>query len=307
MIVFSGSSNKPLAKKLAERLKVKLGSIQLSRFANAEVRVRITEKIANGMAVVVQSLSTPPDENLVEFCLVCDALKRMGVSRIVGVIPWLGYSKQDKVFRVGEPLSVKVIAQMLQVVPLNMIVTLELHNPSILGFFDVPVKNLSARPLFVKYFKKLIRSKAGTSGKNEFVVVAPDAGAVKDSTNFAQELGVEAAYVDKKRDLATGKVSIRGISRDISGKNIAIFDDMIVTGSTLIETSKFLKKKGAGKIFIAATHHLYLEGVDRKLAKSDIDHLIVTDSIKKPGKKLHTNMTEISCAEMIAKCLKDYI
>jgi ribose-phosphate pyrophosphokinase len=143
MIVFSGSSNKSLATKIAKGIGCNFGAAEITRFANGEVRVFVSEEKVGKSAIVVQSLSIPPDEHLVEFVFLCDALKRMGVKHITGVIPWLGYSKQDKVFRDGESLSVKVIAKMLQVAPLERIITFDLHNPAILGFFDVPVSNLS--------------------------------------------------------------------------------------------------------------------------------------------------------------------
>lgn len=294
MIVFSGSSNKPLVKKLAGKLGVKLGKVELSRFANGEVRVFVKEKIENEVAIVVQSLSTPPDLHLVEFCLICDALERMGSSKIIGVIPWLGYSKQDRVFRSGEPLSVKVIAKMLQVVPLDQVVTFDLHNPSILGFFEVPVVNLSTRLLFLDHFNKL--------NKDKLLVVAPDAGAIKNSTAFARGLGVAVAYIDKERDLESGKVLIRGISKGVGGKNVVMIDDMIATGSTLIESVKFLKKEEAGKIFIAATHHLFLPGVQKKIEKV-VDNLVITDTIRKPeGLELQKTKV-ISCVALISEVL----
>lgn len=291
MIVFSGSSNKPLARKLASKLGVRLGEVELLRFANGEARVFVEEKVSGEVAVVLQSLSNSPDEHLVEFCLICDALKRLGVVKIIAVIPWLGYSKQDKVFRSGEPLSIKVISKMLQVVALDRVVTFDLHNASILGFFEIPVVNLSARELFLKHFNKL--------NKEKLVVVAPDAGAVKSSSSFAKELGIAVVYLDKERDLESGKVLIRGISKGVSGKNVVMIDDMIVTGSTLIESAKFLKKKGAGEIIVAATHHLFLPGVQEKLER-EIDQLVITDTIQKPSGLTLKNTKIISCVNLIS-------
>lgn len=301
-MIFSGSSNKPLAEKLAKALGVKLGVVELSRFANDEARVFVAEKDPGKEVVVVQSLSQPTDHNLIEFCLLCDALKRHGVKEITAVIPWLGYSKQDKVFRAGEPLSVKVIAQMLQVVPLEKIITFDLHNLAILGFFDVPVVNLSARELFLDYFRKSIPGLDRQSRDQRYrqtLVVAPDAGAVKASTAFAHELGVDVAYVDKKRDLTSGAVSIDGVSRDVTGTRVVIVDDMIATGSTLIEVSHYLKEKGAAVVSVAATHHLYVPGTQGKLEQSAVDELVVTDtvSVKEKSKKL----TVLSVAGLVAE------
>ncbi|MFH2062371.1 MAG: ribose-phosphate pyrophosphokinase [Candidatus Beckwithbacteria bacterium] len=291
MMIFSGSSNILLAKSLSKVSGFKLGKIELSRFANDESRVWVREKLDNKQAMVVQSLSSPTDHNLVEFCLICDALIRMGVKEITAVIPWLGYSKQDKVFREGEPLSVKVIAKMLQTVPLEKIITFDLHNLSILGFFEVPVINLSARGLLEDYFLKTITK--------DTIVVAPDAGAIKSSTAFAHKLGIDVVYVDKKRDLKTGKVKIFGISGQVKNKQAIIIDDMIATGGTLIKTADFLKKKGACSIKVGATHHLYVGGVQEKLDKSVIDEVVVTDTVEPRLKS--SKLKVLSVAEMIVK------
>ena len=291
MMIFSGLSNQGLAKKIVREFGVKLGGVEITRFSNDEARVWVKEDKVGKKTIVVQSLSQPTDHNLVEFCLLCDALKRMGVKEITAVIPWMGYSKQDKVFRPGEPLSVKVIAKMLQVVPLDKIITFDLHNLSILGFFEVPVVNLSAKDLFLDYFKTQVSEKT--------LVVAPDAGAVKASTSFADSLGVGVAYIDKVRDLKTGKVSIKGISRGVKGAEVIMVDDMIATGGTLVRTAEFLKSKGVGSVRVGATHHLYVEGAQGKLDKSGIDEVVVTDTVepREKSKKLKI----LSVVEMISK------
>lgn len=294
MMVFAGSSNRALAQNIAANLGVKLGVVELSRFANDESRVWIREEQVDKEVVVVQSLSQPTDHNLIEFSLICDALVRLGVREITAVIPWLGYSKQDKVFRPGEPLSVKVIAQMLQVNKFNQLITFDLHNLAILGFFDIPVVNLSAKSLFAGYFKPSLAAQT--------MVVAPDAGSVKSSTAMAEELGLEIAYIDKQRDLATGNVRIAGINREIRGKNIIIFDDMVVTGSTLIEVAAFLKQQGALKVAVAATHHLYVPEVQEKLDQSEIDSLVVTDTVE--PKAVSEKLQVLSVATLIAEELK---
>lgn len=271
MQIFSGRANQELAQKVAEKLGVALGKVEITRFANDEARVWVTEEKVEREVAVVQSLSAPTDHNLVEFCLLCDALKRKGAKEITAVIPWLGYSKQDKVFRPGESLSVKVVAQLLQTAHLERVITFDLHNLAILGFFEVPVENLSAKSLFLEYFR-------GKLTENT-IIVAPDEGAVKGSTQFARELNVPVAYVDKKRDLVTGEVSVLGLNREIKGADLILVDDLIVTGSTLIETSKYLVEAGAKSVRVGATHHLYVPGVQQKLNESQITELVVTDTV----------------------------
>jgi ribose-phosphate pyrophosphokinase len=272
MMIFSGSSNPALAEKVSQAASIPIGEVELSRFANDEARVWIQNERVDREVALIQSLSRPTDQHLVEFTLMADALKRIGVREITAVIPWLGYSKQDKVFRPGEPLSVKIIAQILQTVRLERVITFDLHNLAILGFFEVPVVNLSSKQLFIDFFKSRIDERT--------VVVAPDAGAVKNSTAFAYELGLDVAYINKKRDLVTGDVFIQGINRDIADHRVIIVDDMIVTGSTLIEVAAFLKAHGARSVEVAATHHLYVPGVQEKLDGSEVDLLVVTDTIK---------------------------
>jgi ribose-phosphate pyrophosphokinase len=296
-IVYTGSSNIPLATAIAQQLHGKLADVQISRFSNNEARVFINEEKVGSEGTIVQSLSSPVDEHIVEFGLICDAMQRMGVHDIMAVIPWLGYSKQDKVFRPGESLSVKVIAKILQVVPIKRLYTFDLHNLAILGFFDIPVTNLTARPLFETYFRERVTSKT--------IIVAPDAGAIKSSTVFATELDVPVAYLDKKRDLASGKVSVSGISRNVEGADVIIVDDMIVTGGTLTETAKYLKSQGVGSISVAATHHLYVPGAEEALESAGIDHIVVTDTVK--PLVAHSSLTILSVAQIIAAEIKKFV
>lgn len=290
-MVFSGSSNQTLAKKLAKELKTRLGKVELSRFSNDEARVWINETNPGKTAVLVQSLSAPTDQNLVEFCLIADALNRLGVKKIIAVIPWLGYSKQDKVFRPGEPLSVKVIAKMLQVVPLEKVITFDLHNLAIPGFFEVPVINLSGRKVFRELMSKTITDNT--------VIAAVDAGSVKSSERFSDDLGgVPLVYMNKVRDLVTGKVVFKSISEKVLGKNVLIKDDLISSGSTLVEAARFLKSNGAAKIDVCATHHLYVPGAQEKLDKSAINQIIVTDTVEPKSKP--KKLKVISVAAMIA-------
>jgi ribose-phosphate pyrophosphokinase len=237
MQIFSGSSNTDLAKKIAKILGTKLGGVESSQFENGERRVRIIPG-DKGAVTLVQSLSNPVDEHLVEFCLLSDALSRAGYTNITGVVPWLGYSKQDKVFRPGEPLSAKVIAQIIQTTKIKKLITFDLHNRAITGFFDIPVVELSAKPTFLEYFEEKVKSEK-LKGISEFVVVAPDEGAVKSSAYFARELNIPIAYMDKRRDLNTGKVEVVSMSGEVKGKRVIIVDDMIVTGSTMMESAKY--------------------------------------------------------------------
>jgi len=272
MKIIAGSSNPDLASAVAKLCNTELARVQLSEFPNGESRVVVTETSIGKEAVVLQSLSSPVDRHIVELALLSDAVTRMGVTELTVVVPWLGYAKQDKVFKPGEPLSVKVVAQLLQVAKYSRVITFDLHNQAIVGFFEIPVVELSARPLFLQHFRDSL-------DLPHTVVVAPDAGAVKSSTEFARELGVQTVYMDKKRDLVTGKVEVVGISGRVKNKHVLLVDDNIVTGSTLLTTSEVLRKEGAMSVRVGVTHHMWVPGVQEKIEKSGIDEIVVTDTV----------------------------
>lgn len=299
MQIFSGSSNSELTKKITDLMGIELGRIEISQFSNGETRVWVKEKKIEKNVVVVQSLSTPTNEHLIELCLICDALHRGGATEITAVIPWMGYSKQDKVFRIGEPLSAKVVAQIIQVARVSRIITIDLHNRATLGFFDTPITELSAKPLLIEYFRKSVGDTT--------VVVAPDAGAVKASTAFATEIGAPVVYVDKKRDLATGEVTVIGMSRSVKDLDVIVVDDNVFTGSTLLETAKELKKNGAKSVRVGLTHHLYVPGVQEKIEKSEIDEMVVSDTvseiINKQAPIINKKLKILSVAKMIVDAL----
>lgn len=293
MKIFSGSSNQELAKMIAEIGGYELAPVELGKFENGEKRVRVPK--GSGEAVIVQSLSSPVDEQIVEFCLLADAVSRAGYGEITAVVPWLGYSKQDKIFLPGEALSAKVIAQILQTTKMKRLLTFDLHNRAITGFFDLPVVELSARPSFLDYFGKQVAKK-----QEEWVVVAPDEGAVKASAAFARDLSIPIVYMDKRRDLATGKVTVSGMSGEVGGKRVLIVDDMIVTGGTMMATAKYLKMRGAKSVSVAATHHLYLPGVQEKLEKSGLDEVVVSDTVTPQTQSTNAQILKVKKLKIVS-------
>jgi len=334
MQIFSGSSNPELARRIAELMAAKssdhspkiapacagrqgselLGQLEISQFANGETRIVVKEDQVAKEVVVVQSLSIPTNEHLIEFCLICDALQRAGAAEITAVVPWMGYSKQDKVFLAGEPLSAKVVAQIIQTTKIKKLITFDLHNRAIMGFFDIPVIELSAKSRFLEYFKGQLNRKSSEhlpaqAGSllqglelESTVVVAPDAGSVKASSNFARELKLPIVYMDKRRDYLSGKVDVMGMSGEVQGQHVIIVDDMIVTGSTIMETAKYLKAQGALSVSVAATHHLYVDDVQIKLESSEIDEIIVTDTVEKIG--VSKKLKVLSVAELVVQALQ---
>lgn len=294
MQVYSGSSNPQLAKKLAKKLKVKFGALEVSRFANDEGKIWVKEKKVEQEVIVVQSLNIPTDTHLVEFCLLCDALRRKGARKITAVIPWMGYSKQDRLFRQGEALSIKVIAKILELNLLDKIFTFNLHSSLIKRSFRRPLIELTARPLIEDYFASRVTK--------DHVVVAPDIGAVNSARQLAKDLRVKLVKISKRRSRLTGKVTVKSIEGDVTGKRVIIKDDMVVTGSTLLKVSRFLKGLGTKSIEVGAIHHLYVPGTQEKLDKDGIDRLVVTDTVMPQVKP--KNVTVLSVAGILAKAIK---
>lgn len=296
MQIISGSSNKILASKIAKLLKTKLADVKISYFPNGELKVWIKDKVEKDV-VIIQSFSHHPNRYILEFALLVDAARRSGAANINAVIPWMGYCIQDKVFRPGEPLSAKVVADIIESTKVNKIITFDLHNDAIPGFFSSHIIHLSATPLFIEILKK---------EKNLDCIVAPDVGALKETTQTAQQLNLPIVVLNKKRDYQTGKVKIINVDGNVKNKNILITDDFISTGGTLIQTAEYLKKNSAKKIIVAITHHLYVKEVNQKLSKAPIDKLYVTDSIANPSleNSKNLNLKTISISKEIVKNIK---
>ncbi|NMC36216.1 ribose-phosphate pyrophosphokinase [Candidatus Beckwithbacteria bacterium] len=296
MQIFSGSNSQQLASDLANIYKATLGQIELSEFANHEARIWVKDEKIDKKVVVVQSFAGDPNKAIIEFLLIMDALKRSGAKHITAIIPWMGYCIQDKIFRQGEPLSAKVVTNLIECSKPDKIITVDLHNETIQGFFSLPIVHLSATPVFIDIFKKHNQIEC---------IVAPDRGSLKKTTLIAEALDLPIVFLNKKRDLVTGQVQIVSVDGDITGKKALIMDDFISTGGTLIQTAEYLKSKGAKSITAAITHHLYVEGVEEKLEHSQIDQLLITNTIEPPKPYKHKNIDQeiISIAPLISRHL----
>ena len=276
-VIFSGNSNPDLASKIASDLKLSLGKAEIIRFADSECRVRIEEDVEGKTVFIIQSLSNPVDEHLMEFLLMGDAVKRGEPKKMVAVLPYHGYARQDRIHRPGECLSALVVAKMIESVGFDKLVTLELHNESILGFFKIPVVHISGLEIFRVRVKEL---------EGEVVVITPDAGALKRSQKFAESLDLPLALIEKKRDLDRAhKILSMRVVGEVKGKTAIIVDDVIVTGGTLMNAAFLLKEKGAKKVIAAATHADFVGGADKILQDSPLDAVWVTDTIYIPPAK----------------------
>ena len=292
MKLLSGSSNFPLAQNIANTMQLVMLERSITRFSNGEIRVHITDPIQNEDVILVQSHSEPTDSMIIETLLLIDALERGGAASITLIIPWLGYSLQDKVFRDGEPIASKVVAKLLTSPLMKRVHLLDLHNASIQGFFSVPTTLLYARSIFAEYAQKNI-------DMTKAVVASPDFGGVKKAAKFAEELGLEMVTMGKKRDLDTGVITMTHLEGDPKNKIVILFDDVIMSGGTASEAADQLKKQGAAEVYFFATHGAFVGDALEKLQKSAIDHLVITNSIY--HETLPTQVTVLDCSSVFCE------
>lgn len=310
MNIIAGSSNPTLAQEILAALQhidpsSQLISSEITKFANDEKRVYITDenKVRGQKICLVQSFSAPVDEHVLETLLLVDALERLGAKELTLVIPWMGYSLQDKVFREGEAIAAKVVANVLSNTFIDRIFLLDLHNPSIPGFFSVPTYHLSAKQLFIEELER-------TGQLEEAVVVSPDFGGLKRARAFAQAIDAPLLNIDKSRDLRTGQVTAHALHGGaVADKNVLIFDDVIVSGGTVAESANLLKKEGAKRVTFIATHGIFCNDGLETIEQSQIDQLLVSNSIAQSSTRLaQTHKTNyLSLGKLFAQGLADWL
>ncbi len=293
MKLISGSSNKPLAQEVAEKLGVNQIQVEIDKFANSETKIWIKDNIKDETIVLLQSFSQPTDKHILEFLLLADAIERAGAEEVIAVIPWLGYSLQDKVFRPGEPISAKVVANMISASFVKKIILLDLHNSSIPGFFSKPTTHLSAMELLADHISNEIND------PSEYVVASPDFGGLKRAFEFAERLDLPLVKLDKRRDLHTRKIVGMHLNGQVENKTVLLLDDVILSGGTVRRAATVLKQHGAKEVIFLATHGLFVNDSLNKLQNSDVDHIIVTNSIRQ--ETLPSKVEQISVAKLIAQ------
>ena len=298
MKVFSGSSNKPLAEKIAKELKVKLSPLEIHIFPDGEKRVRVLEKVVDKECIVVQSTSTPADQNYMELFFIVDAIRRSGAKTVTAVIPYLGYQRQDHIFRAGEAVSLEVVIRTLEAVGMDKLILLDLHSIKIPELFHIPVCHLSALPLFAEKIKEK------KWANYETVLVSPDMGGVRRIKLLSEMLsGMPYASIVKNRDLTTGEVTAEKVEGKLK-KRALIVDDMISSGGTIITATNFLLKTGVSEIYVFATHPVFSDAAAEILQKSAVQKVFVTDTIEVPKEKQFPKLEILSIAKMITNELK---
>ena len=292
--IFAGSSNPDLASAISKKSHIALGKIEIGHFSDSEIDVWIQDEINNSVAFIVQSNSFPVNDHIIELSLISDALRRSGAHQIIAVIPYFGYSRKEKQSRPGEPISAKVVADLITSTGINKVVCLDLHADAIVGFFNVPVIYLSALEVLASSLKK--------EKFTNPVVVAPDVGGVKRARNFASILNWPMAVIEKHRFTdQREKIEILSMSGEIKGDTAVIVDDVISTGGTVIESAQALKDKGVKKVIVCAAHGVFADNALKRLEESCIDKVVVTDSI--PQHEKSPKLEVVSVASLIADCL----
>ena len=293
--IFTGNAHPKLAKDIAKYLGGKISPALVSRFSDGEVRVKIEENIRGKDVFVVQPTSPPVNENLMELLIMIDALKRASARRITAVIPYFGYARQDRKDQPRVPITAKLVANLLTVAGADRVLTLDLHAGQIQGFFDIPLDHLYAINVFVEYFSKKL--------KNNLVVVSPDVGGIKMARAYAKRLSAGLAIVDKRRNSpdSTSAIHILG---EVEGKNCVLVDDIIATGSSLIEAAKALKRAKSKDIYAAVTHGVLSKDAVKKIENSDIKQLVITDSIPLPPEKRSLKIKVVSVASLLGEAIK---
>lgn len=299
MSIFSGSASKELAEKIAKSLSLKLSPVEIFVFPDGEKRIRIKENVLDKDCVIVQSASIPPDENYMELFIMIDALKRSGAKSIKAVIPYLGYQRQDHIFRDGEAVSLEVIAEILTKVGMTELFSFDLHSPKIPDIFSVPVHHLSALPIFAEKIRKEFDLK-------DIVLVSPDMGGIRRIKMISEMLGnIPFAAIEKNRDLSTGEITDDGLNGDVKGKIAIIVDDMISTGQTMVEAAELLIEEGASRVFVFATHAVFAKDAGKLLQHSRIERVVVSDTIDVPAYNQFPKLEVLSISETAATALKN--
>ncbi|MEK7166562.1 MAG: ribose-phosphate pyrophosphokinase [Patescibacteria group bacterium] len=295
-LLFSGSNNRHLAVQITKELNYHLGKLEIVTFADSEKRVRIEEKVTDKTVYVIATLSNPVDSQLVELCLIGDALKTNDAGKMIAVVPYFGYARQDKAHREGEGVSARVMARLIEAVEFEKIVVVDLHSEMVAGFFKRPVVHLYGAAVFVEKLREL---------SEDLVVVAPDAGAAKRAQKFAEMLDVPLTYMAKKRNLeklhTLEHLSLVG---DVSGKTAVLIDDVVTSGSTLVKAAYALKEQRAKKVIACVTHADFVEGTREILVNSPLDHVYVSDSIQLPEAYRFAKLSIVSIAPLLAAQIK---
>jgi ribose-phosphate pyrophosphokinase len=299
MKLFGGTSNPVLTQQVCDYLGIEPGKITAKTFSDGETQIEIHENIRNRDVFVLQSTCTPVNDNIMQLLIIMDALKRASAKRITAIIPYYGYGRQDRKVKPRVPISAKLVADLITTAGADRVVSLDLHAGQIQGYFNIPVDNLFAAPLLLKYMKNLKEKY-----NDNLVIVSPDAGGVERARAFAKRLSATLAIIDKRRD-APNVSEAMNIIGEVDGKTAIILDDMVDTAGTLTQGAAALKKRGTQKIFACCTHPVLSGPAIERLENSAIDQLVVTNTSPLNGaSEKSSKIVTLSVAELIGEAVR---
>lgn len=296
-LIFSGNSNKSLAEGIVSRLGMRLGAATVSKFSDGEIMVKINESVRGRDVFVVQPTNAPSDTNLMELMVMADALKRASANTITAIIPYFGYSRQDRASEPRVPITAKLISNLITVSGIDRVVTMDLHAGQIQGFFDIPVDNLYALPVFYKYMQD------NNLCNDDTVIVSPDAGGVARARTYAKKFGMPLAIIDKRRS-SPNVAKVMHVIGEVAGKKCILIDDMIDTAGTLTEAAAALMENGAVSIKAMATHGILSGPAIDRIGGSIIEKVIITDTIDNTRLKDFAKLEILSVSGILATSIE---
>ena len=294
--LFAGSSNRPLAEAIAAKLNTTLGNVEVGKFSDGETSIHIAETVRGRDLFIIQSTSDPVNDNLMELLIMIDAAKRASAGRVTAVMPYFGYARQDRKARSRDPITAKLVADLLTSAGADRVLTMDLHCMQIQGFFDIPLDNLVGGPTLYNYFKPKV--------DDNFVVVSPDIGSVARARKVAARMDAKMAIIDKRRPKAN-VMEVMNIIGDVKGKNCLMVDDMIDTAGTIVQGAKALKEAGAKNIYACCSHGVLSGPAIERLAASPINELAILDTINIPKDKMLPIFKIISTAPIFASAIEN--
>ncbi len=292
--IFTGNANPELAKEICDYLGLPLGEAFVGRFNNGEVQIMIDESVRGKDVFIIQPTSYPVNDNLMELMVMADALKRASARHITAVVPYYGYARQDRKTRGREPITAKLVANLMQTSGITRLVTIDLHAGQIQGFFDVPVDHLYGASILAKYINE--------KNMEDVIVVSPDLGGVTRARDLADRIGAPIAIIEKKRP-EPGVAKVMNLIGDVAGKNCIIIDDIVDTAGSLVEGAKALEEFGAKSVTAAVTHAVLTDPASERIANSNIKELIVTNTIPLPENCNLPNITQLSVAPLLGEAI----
>jgi len=297
MKIFAGNSNISLAQDIAAKIGLPLGDAVVGRFSDGETAISINEVVRGSDTFIIQSTCTPVNDNLVELLILIDALKRASAGRITAVIPYFGYARQDRKAKARDPISAKLVANLITIAGADRILTMDLHATQIQGFFDIPLDQLMGTPILAQYVAEKFEN------LEDVVVVSPDVGSVSRSRKFAERLEVPLAIIDKRRPKAN-VCEIMNIIGDVRGKRAIIVDDLIDTAGTVATAAEALVEMGASEVYACCTHGVLSGDAIGRIDKSPIKELVMLNTISLPKEKKIDKITVLSVAEIFAEAIE---